>query len=188
MVLWRLLRSALAYAGVSPARRKLVVRVGDPIPYRVAVPEDAEIETAPGRLSARTWDISVVAFALDAWADEEPPSALGFPARAFFSVAVMGDDAMLFKLVEEELEIRKLQLEDVVRRIGRLGGQDAAHVRGRYDNGGAQAWVDTYLTVKNGVLYMLSFTVLRGVLNPYDRVLARIHGSFELPEQYPAPA
>ncbi|WP_420129288.1 hypothetical protein [Longimicrobium sp.] len=176
------LRSLLAFAGLAPARRKLVVRVGSPIPYRVAVPADAEIQTEPGRLSAKTWDISVVAVALDAMAEEEPLPASAFGPRRVFTSLVMGDDALLFKLVEEEIAIRRLQLEDVVQTIGLLGGQRAAHLRGRYDDGGAQAWLDMHATVKNGVLYILSFVVLRGVLEPHDTVLARIHESFQLPE------
>lgn len=175
------LRSGLALAGallgVAPARRKLVVRTGDPVPYRVALPEGAEIEAGTDRLSARTWDIAVMVVALDMQEGETDPLA-----RRILTNLVMGTDSMLFELLDEEIRMRKLQLDDVVHTIGLLGGQRAAHVRGRFDDGGAEAWVDMHGTVKNGILYMLSFTVLRGVLDPHDRVLARIHKSFVLPQ------
>jgi hypothetical protein len=179
-------RSALALAGallgVAPAGRKLVVRVGAPIPFHIALPQDAEIEAGPGLLSTRIGELLVVAVAKDMMEDQATPApGRGDFSRRVLTSMIMGSDALLFALLDEELDRRKLGLGNVVRGIGLLGGKRAACVRGCFEERGAKCWLDMHATVKDGIMYMLAFTVLRGGLEPHEALLRRIHHSFELP-------
>jgi hypothetical protein len=181
-------RSVLSLAGalfgVAPAARarKLVTRVGDPIPYRIDLPVAAEIETGPGLLAARTRELSIVVVAADMLAGE----ADGLPAsdagsRRILTSLVMGSDALLFALLDEELRNRRLKLEGVVRGIGTLGGQRAACVRGVFGARGIRSWLDIHGTVKDGVLYVLAFAAGGGAPGPHGRLSTRIRESFTLP-------
>ncbi|HEY0017790.1 MAG TPA: hypothetical protein VGC13_15865 [Longimicrobium sp.] len=180
-------RSALAFAGalfgVVPApARTLVAREGDPVPYRIALPEEAEIETESGLLSARTEDLVVAVVATDMLEGEENPLPVSEPeSRRILTSIIMGSDALLFALLDEELRRRKPEFEEVVRGIGMLGGQRAACVRGRVEERGVASWLDIHATVKDGILYMLAFTILGGDVAPHRPLLARIRESFVLP-------
>lgn len=181
-------RSALTLAGallgVAPAggARKLVARVGHPIPYRIDLPAGAEIESGPGLLSARTRELSVVVVASDVLAGQaDPPPASEAGSRRILTSLVMGCDALLFALLEEELGSRKLQLGDMVRGIGTLGGQRAACIQGRIEAHGARSWLDIHGTVQDGVLYILAFAVSGSDSSAQERLSARIRESFVLP-------
>jgi hypothetical protein len=179
-------RSVLAFAGallgMTPGGPKLVVRTGNPVPFRIALPKDAEIEAGPGLLSTRIGELAIIAVAKDLMEDQSSP----LPERKDFSrriltSMIMGSDALLFALLDEELGRRKLELGRVVRGIGLLGGKRAACVRGRFEDGQSGGWLDMHATVKDGIMYMLAFTVVRGGLEPHEALLQRIHGSFVLP-------
>lgn len=154
------LASALAGVAQAAPARKLVMRVGDPIPYRISLPQGAEIETGPGLLAARTRDLSIVVVATDMLAGEVDP--LSMPeagSRRLLTSLVMGSDPLLFGLLDEELKSRRLQLKGVVRGIGTLGGQRAACIQGVFGARDIRSWLDIHGTVKDGVLYMLAFAV-----------------------------
>jgi len=180
-------RSVLALAGAllggAPTAGRLVARTGHPIPYRVGLPEGAQIDQAEGLLSARTQrGVGVVVVARDMLQREGSPlPGAGAESRRRMTDIVMGSDKVLFAVLEEELRGRTLELSDVVRGTGTLGGQRAACVQGRLDERGAAAWIDIHGTVRDGVLYVLAFTV-RG-RNPAQckPLLARIRESFVLP-------
>jgi hypothetical protein len=180
-------RSALAFAGAlfgfaSQARRKLVLRTGDPIPFRVALPREAEIVSRPGALSTRMGEVLIVAVAKDMMHGEDDGHvARDSLARRVLDGLIIPSDALLFALLDEELGRRQLELPNAVRGIGTLGRQRAACLRGRFSHGGTAAWLDMHATVKDGIMYMLTFTVLNGDLAPHEPLLARIHESFELP-------
>jgi hypothetical protein len=181
-------RSALSFActllGVAPAAaaRKLVARTGDPIRYRIGLPEEAEIEERPGLLAAQTGNLSVIVVATDMLEGEQNPLPLPeAESRRILTSIIMGSDALLFALLDEEFRRRKLELGNVVRGIGTLGGQRSACVRGRFEERGVEGWLDMHATVKGGIMYMLAFTVLSDDLAPHEALLARIHDSFALP-------
>ncbi len=177
-------RSALALAGAlfGVAVGKLVVRVGRPIPYRIALPEDAEVAEEPGLLSARTESLFVIVVATDMLEGEENPLPVSeAESRRILTSIIMGSDALLFALLDEEFRRRKLDLRDVVRGIRSLGGQRAACVRGRVHERGVEGWLDIYATVKNGIMYILAFTALGGDLASHEPLVARIRDSFVLP-------
>ncbi|HEU4881366.1 MAG TPA: hypothetical protein VFT45_03945 [Longimicrobium sp.] len=181
-------RSALSLAcalfGAAPATgaRRLVTRVGDPIPYRIDLPCGAEIETGPGLLAARTRELSIVVVATDMMAgDGDPLPVSEAGSRRILTSLVMGSDALLFALLDEELRSRRLTLAGVVRGIGTLGGQRAACVRGVFGTRGVRSWLDIHGTVKDGVLYMLAFAAAGGAPGPHERLSARIRESFTLP-------
>jgi hypothetical protein len=182
------MRSALSFAGtllgVAPATagRKLIVRAGDPIPYRIALPENAEIEVRPGLLAAQSGNLSVIVVATDMLEGEQNP--LPVPeaeSRRILTNIIMGSDALLFALLDEEFRRRELELGNVVRGIGSLGGQRSACVRGRFEERGVEGWLDMHATVRDGIMYMLAFTVLSDDLAPREALLARIRDSFVLP-------
>lgn len=181
-------RWALAYAGallgLAPpaALRKLAVTVGDPIPYGIALPEDARIEEVPGLLSARTDELAVIVAATDMLEGERSPLAVPeAESRRILTSMIMGSDSLLFALLDEQFRSRKLKLHDVARGNGTLGGQRAACVRGRFEERDVAGWLDIHATVKDGILFMLAFTVRSGDFASHEHLLARIRGSFTLP-------
>lgn len=181
-------RSALAFAGAlfgaasAAAGAKLVVRVGDPVPFRIALPERGEIEVGPGVLATRTDAFSVIAVATDMLECKESAlPAVHAASRRILTNMVMGSDALLFALLDEEFRRRKLELGDVVRGIGSLGGERAACVRGRFQERGVESWLDMHATVKDGIMYMLAFTVYGADHKPYEPLFTRIRDSFVLP-------
>jgi hypothetical protein len=181
----RPVRSVLALAstllGVPLASRKLARRVGHPIPYRIALPEEAEIHDAPGLLSARLDDLVVVVVARDLLHDEANPAPAAAPARRRLTRLLMNSDLLLFVLLEEELRNRNLKLHDAASRVRALGGQWAACVRGRLEENRLSGWIDIYATVKDGMLYMLVFTMSGGDPGAHEPLLARIRESLVLP-------
>jgi hypothetical protein len=181
-------RSALAFAGAlfgfasAPTGRKLAVRTGAPIPFRIALPEEAEVVSGPGVLSTRFGEVLVVAAAKDMMqGEEEGHMARESLARRVLDGFIMRSDPLLYALLDEELVRRQLELPNAVRRIGTLGRQRAACLRSRFSHGGTDAWLEMHATVQDGIMYMLTFTVLSGDLAPHEALLARIHESFELP-------
>ncbi|HEV3052058.1 MAG TPA: hypothetical protein VGX50_17240 [Longimicrobium sp.] len=183
----RPVRSALALAstllGVPLAARKLARRVGHPILYRIALPEAAEIHEEPGLLSARTDDLVVVVVARDLLHDEANPVPAAAPARRRLTRLLMNSDLLLFVLLEEEFRNRNrnLKLHDAVSRVRALGGQWAACVHGRLEENGRSGWIDIHATVKDGILYMLVFTMSGGDPGAHEELLARIRDSLVLP-------
>jgi hypothetical protein len=178
-------RSALALAGallgVAPGGPRLTTRVGHPIPYRIALPEGAAIEEESGLLSARTDGLVVVVVARDMLGDGEhtlPPAA---PPRRRLTRLLMNSDLLLFVLLEEEFRNSNLKLHDAVSRVRALGGQWAACVRGRLEEDGLSGWIDIHATVKDGILYMLVFTMSGDDPDAYEPLLARIRKSLVLP-------
>lgn len=181
-------RSALAFAGalfgVAPAAAapKLVGRAGDPIPYLIDLPEEAEIEARQGLLAAQSGNLSVIVVATDMLEGEQNPLPLPeAESRRILTSIIMGSDALLFALLDEEFRRRKLELGNVIRGIGTLGGQRSACVRGRFEERGVEGWLDMHATVKDGIMYMLAFTVIRGDPGAHEPIIARIRDSFVLP-------
>jgi hypothetical protein len=182
------MRSALAFIGALlgvaswVAARKLVVRKGESLPFEIALPAEAQIESKPGLLSARIGELTVVAIAKDLMEDQSTPvPERKNLSRRILTSMIMGSDAVLFALLDEELTRRKLELGSVVREIGLLGGKRAACVRGRFEDGGAGGWIDMQATVKDGIMYMLAFTVPGGGPEPHQALVKGIHGSVFLP-------
>ena len=179
-------RSVLALAaalfGVAPAARRLVPRAAHPIPYRIGLPEGAEIEEANGLLSARIDHLSVLVVATDMLqCSEGPLPVLEAESRRILTNIIMGSDLLLFALLDEELRSRGLELEQVVRGIGTLGRRRAARVRGRFGKRGVTACADIHATVKDGILYMLAFTEPGLECGSRGALLAGIRDSFVLP-------
>lgn len=177
-------RSALSRAatllGVAPAARKLTMRVGHPIPYRIALPDEAAVEAEPGLLSARTGDLIVMVVARDMLKDDDPlPVAVA--SRRAFTRMLMRSDSLLFRLLEEEFRNRNLHVYGAVWRVRTLGGQWAAWIRGRLEESGASGWIDIHATVKDGILYILVFTMPGGDPAAHEPLLGRIRDSFVLP-------
>jgi hypothetical protein len=182
------MRSALAFVGALlglaswVAARKLAVRKGDPIPFRIALPPEAQVESRPGLLSAQTGNLSVIVVATDMLEGEQNPLALPeAESRRILTNIIMGSDALLFALLDEEFRRRTLELGNAVRGIGTLGGQRSACVRGRFAERGLEGWLEMHATVKDGIMYMLAFTVVRGDPGAHEPIIARIRESFVLP-------
>lgn len=177
-------RSALARAGAllgaAPAARKLAIRVGHPIPYRVALPARARTEEDAGLLVARAGDLVILVVARDMLAREDQPPPSETEPRRILTNMVMGSDALLFGVLAEELRSRELELENVVQSTGTLGGQRAVCVLGRFREHGPEGWIEIHGTVKDGVLYVLAFTGPGVDSGGQEALLARIRGSFVL--------
>ncbi len=181
----RPVRTALSLAGsllgVTPAARKLTMRVGHPIPFQIGLPEEATIEEAPGLLSARTRDLVVVVVARDLLHDEANPRPVAPDSRRRLTKMLMESESLLFVLLEEEFRNGNLQLHGAVSRVRALGGQWAARVCGRLGESGRSGCIDIHATVKDGILYMLVFTMSATSPDPHEPLLARIRDSFVLP-------
>lgn len=181
----RPVRTALSLAGslfgVAPAARKLATRVGHPIPFRIGLPDEATVEESPGLLSARTRDLVVVVVARDLLRDEQNPLPVAPDSRRRLTKMLMESESLLFVLLEEEFRSRNLQLHGAVSRVRALGGQWAARVCGRLEESGLSGCIDIHATVRDGILYMLVFTMSSGDLGAHEPLLARIRDSFVLP-------
>ena len=178
-------RSALARAGallgVAPPAPELAVIVGHPVPYRVALPVRARMEEDAGMLVARTGSLVVAALARDMLEGEgEPHPALAAGPRRTLTNMIMGSDALLSALLEEEFRSRELAPESVVRGTGLLGRQRAVCLHGRVDEHGAGGWMEIYGTVKDGILYVLAFRGPGANPERYRAMLARVRDSFVL--------
>jgi hypothetical protein len=175
-----------ALFGLAPAgaAQDFVTTVGDPIAWRVDLPADGEREEdGDGMVSVMTDDAFVMVGAMDLMEQEEE----GLPvsdeeARRIMTSVFMGSDSLLIGLMAQSMAEQGLELDEMETEIRTLGGERAAYLRGVYRGEGDTGWLEMYLTVKDGIIYMLLVGTLGEDVAALDALGARIHGSFALPD------
>jgi hypothetical protein len=188
-----LLRSTVAVLAVAvlagaPAAeaQRLVAAVGDPIAYRVDVPAGARIERAGYYMTAETDDAHLTTAAVDMVNDADHHLPVSDrEARRIVTDMFIGSDSLLLGLIDEGMRRRDVRLAGAVREIRTLGGQRAGYIRGRVGRSKDAPSIEMYVTVKDGIMYMLVFTAV-GPTARVESLAARIHQSFVMPDAPPA--
>lgn len=170
-------------AGIAPgaSAQTLIAVVGEPIPYRVSVPEAWRRERAGRVLFAASANEELVMMATAADLAAGQGQSASMPARKAGTERFMSSDSFLLETTEN-LVVRSFPhpLSEVVREIGRLGGEKAACVCARTRIDGEEGWMRLCSTIKDAVLYTLVFQG-KGELRPeQEPLMARIRDSFVL--------
>jgi hypothetical protein len=156
---------------------------GQPVPFRISVPEGWNRSWDDGLLSVEDPDEETVIMvsAMDLAAPETRPASMSeSEARRVLTARVMSSDSVLLQLLHRNaMRSSRFPLSDVTREVGTLGEEKAgwlsARTRVAEDQ---QGWMRVSLTVVDGVLYTLLFMGL-GELRPEQEALVdRIGDSF----------
>lgn len=177
--------AALPAAAPAVAAQNLVTAVGEPFAYRVDLPAGAELVRDGHFLTAETKNVYVLVGSVDMVAEAERQLPVSEQeSRRIMTNVFMGSDSLLLGLLDEGMRQRNVHLAGIVREIRTLGGQRAGYVRGRIDQSRNAPWLEAYVTVKDGIMYMLVFTAVRPG-ERFSTLAARVHGSFILPDAPP---
>lgn len=180
-----LLLLAFTPAGLAPAAgaQTLVPVVGEPVPYRVSVPEGWERESGDGVLlvSSRREELIITVTAMDLVAAQKPaPSVDQAEARRAITERVMSNDTFHLNMLQRNVQrMFPHPLSDIVQEIGTLGGEKAGCISAVSRMAGGDGWLRFCSTVHNGILYQLMFQGTRTLRPEQELLLARIRDSFE---------
>ena len=192
-----LLRYALALSagaalfGLAPAAagQNLVATVGEPVAFRVSLPEawDRENEDGMMHVTNEEEDFAILVGAMDLVAAQDDP--LPIPeqeARRLLTTMIMGSDSLLLHLFQAGfLSDNEVSVTDLEPELGTLGGERAARLSARFEMEGENGWLRFYVTVKDGVMYMLGF-MGKGDFDPgREPLMGRVYESFTLADAPP---
>lgn len=179
--------------GAAPAAagQMLILSEGTPIPYQVKLPVDWASAREDGALIVTDGNAAVLITAqfITEGEDEEALPGSEAEARQQLMDMILGSDSVLMGMLTDRFAASAgMDLSDGVREMRTLGGQRAAYLRGRYTadakagwNAEAdEGWIDAYLTIKDGIAYILVFKVPGDDPAPYAPLFARIQESFVL--------
>jgi hypothetical protein len=184
---------ALAQSAASPVLTPLAPTVGTPIAYRISLPERWEITREDDVLTARQGPLTVVLGAMDMMKDVEDPLPVSDgEARRIMTNMIMGSDSLLYAMMREVTQEEEgYRVTGTVRDIRSLAGQRAAYLKGRYEEDGEIGWAEAHITIKDGIMYMLMFTLEGGERTEaefatHQPLFARIRDSFVPADAPPA--
>lgn len=184
---------ALAQSAASPVLTPLTPTVGTPIAYRISLPEGWEITREDDVLSAKEAPLTVVLGAMDLMKGVENPLPVSdMEARRIMTNMIMGSDSLLFALMRDVTkEEEGYRVTGTLHDIRSLAGQRAAYLKGRYEEDGEIGWAEAHFTIKDGILYMLMFTLEGGERTEAEfaahaPLFTRIRDSFVLADAPPA--
>lgn len=174
----------LVLAGLAPAAgaQTLVPVTGQPISYRVSVPEGWEQEWDDDVLlvTSESEEVIITVTALDLVAVQNPPASARAEARRTITDRVMLNDSFHLALLERNVQRTSPHpVSDIVGEIGTLGGGKAGCVSARTTISGQNGWVRLCSTVHEGVLYQLMFQGTGTIQPEQEALVARIRDSFE---------
>jgi len=190
-----LLALSCAFLGLAPAARAqtsapLVTTVGDPIAYRIDLPKDWEIsrvsQNVPNgtahALSATGGDgaVSVTAADLAAGRTDRPTGVSEAQMRRMMTDMILGSDSLMYGLMQAAITNQGGTLRDAVRGITTLAGQRAAHLKGRVERDGTTTPLELHLTVRDGIMYVITTMTGDGRYAASEPLFARIRDSFVL--------
>jgi hypothetical protein len=183
----------LAQSATSPVLTPLTPTVGNPITYRISLPERWEITREDDVLYARQGPLTVVLGAMDiVRMVKDPPPASEAEERRIMTNMVMGSDSLLYDLMREATrEEEGYRVTGIMHDIRSLAGQRAAYMRGRYEEDGETGWAEAHFTMKDGIAYMLMFTLegserTEAEFATYEPLFTRIRDSLVLADAPPA--
>ena len=185
------MRSILAVAVIgglfatapAAAGQALILSEGTPIPYQVKLPVDWGSAKQDGVLIVGDGNAVVLITAQAIVADKEEEPLPGSDAEASQQLMnrILGSDSVMMGMLTDQFATGAgMDLSDGVREMRTLGGQRAAYLRGRYEAEGEKGWIDAYLVIKDGIVYLLAFRVPGNDPAPYAPLFTRIHESFVL--------
>lgn len=184
-----LLLLAFTVAGLAPAAgaQPLAPVVGEPVPYRIGVPEGWDRAWDDGLLSVKDPDEEVVIMmsALDLAAPQTRPASMSeAEARRVLTARVMSSDSVLLQLLHRNaVQSSTYPLSEVTREMGTLGEEKAGWLSGRTRIAEQeQGWMRIGMTVVDGVLYTLLFMGMGEPTPEQESLVARIRDSFVAPE------
>lgn len=161
----------------------LSTTVGEPVPFRVGLPEGAEIRREQGSVTAVSAGFLVRAGASDLL----PELALEqgrFEAklRRRLTDRLVRSDGTLLGLAGELQGVlgEGAEVLPVVRKVRTLGGRRAAYVQARVRQNGTERWLESYITARDGLCYVLIFMGEGDSGAAHEPLFARIRDSFVL--------
>ncbi len=173
-----LLLAALAPAA---AAQTLVPVTGQPVPYRLSVPEGWAREWKNDVLSVSSehGEVTIAVTALDLVAVQNPPPASRAQVRRAITERVMSNDTFHLNLIERNVRRTSPDpLGHVVPEMGTLGGGKAACVSAVTQTTAGEGWIRVCSTVHGGVLYQL-LVMGPGAIRPqHESLVARIRDWF----------
>lgn len=178
-----------ALFGAAPAARaqELVPRTGSVVPYQIGLPAGARITDNGESLMARTEDVLISVTAGDLLA---PGDARGGPAeveaRRALTNRVMGSDSFLVAVIDQNLAAQNIRLGDRTTEVRTLGGERAMYAAGRFNLEGEPSWMGIYLTVKDGIAYILIIAREGEDEAEFQSFASRVHASFTLADGPPS--
>lgn len=183
----------LLLAALAPAAgaQTLVPVTGEPVPYRVSVPEGWERETNDGVLmvTSRAEEMIITVTALDLAAVQGPqPSMTEAEQRRALTNRVMSNDSFHLNMLQRNVErMSPHPVSDVRKEIGTIGGEKAGCISALVRAASGDGWMRFCSTVHDGILYQLSFQGTGAIRPEQELLLARIRDSFEVADP-PGPA
>ncbi|HSU15831.1 hypothetical protein [Longimicrobium sp.] len=178
---------AALLSGLAPAAaaQDLVPLVGKPIAYRVSMPAQGwNVSTVDDKLMVGRDSVIMIVSATDLVA-LQGDSRAGTEAdrRRILTARFMGSDSIMMALMTRvAARATALEQEGLVQEIRTLGGQRAAYIRDRKVQDGRTTWRQVYLTVKDGIMYLLVFVAQGENPDMHKDLFDRVHQSFVLAE------
>lgn len=191
---------AIALLGLAPAAPaqsspRLVSTVGNPIAYRIDLPGNWKVsrEQQPASfrkggtgstqvLTATRGRLMVVLVTADLLAEQQNPLPVSdAEARRIMTDMVMSSDSLLYGMMRQwnVTPSGEPRLRDAVREIRTLGGQKSAYMRGRVAERGASGEIEMHFTLRDGIMYFLSFAA-EGGIGGNEALFGRIRDSLVL--------
>jgi hypothetical protein len=161
-----LLCSALAAApahGQRSSNSPLREHVGTPVAYRVGIPVRWELKEDGDKLTATNGRVMLVLGARDLVTNkvESKLPVSDAESRRILTNMFMSSDSLLLglmdRITEQVMEERGVRCSQVTREVRELAGQHAGFHSLRCGEGREAARLDTWVTVKDGVMYMLVY-------------------------------
>lgn len=163
-----------------PASAPLNAAVGSPIAYQIGLPRGWEVSRKSGMMFAQSKVAVVIAHARDLLDDtgRELPEA---ETRRVMTAMMMGSDSTVFglmRLINSQIGEGR-DLRDVTYAMGTLGGERAGLMSGWMQMPGAgRMRMEMYLTVRDGIAYVLLFMVQDSRFEAHRPLFTRVRDSF----------
>lgn len=192
-----LLALSCAFLGLAPAARAqtsapvpLATTVGDPIAYRIDLPRGWEIsrvsQNVPNgtahALSATGSEggVSITAADLVAGRTDRPAGVSEAQMRKMMTDMILGSDSLMYGLLQAAIANQGGTIQDAAREITTLAGQRAAHLKARVERDGTTTPLELHLTVRDGIMYVITTIAEDGRYAAVEPLFARIRASLVL--------
>jgi hypothetical protein len=213
-----ILASLIACASAAPAQSSsasapLVTQTGSPVAYRIGFPRGWKIEREDMNVSRQaqvqggtvtnTVRMQFAGETLSAEsgtgyvhlvvADVVPVKRSDLPVswaeqRRIVTNTVLGSDSLLFGVLANATGGQGADFRDRVQEIRTLGGQRAGYQSGLLVTPGLQSRVEIYVTVKDGIVYVLTFAESDSRFAAREPLFARVRDSLVFAENAPVSA
>lgn len=196
-----------APAQSSPASTPLVPHTGSPLAYRIGFPSGWKVEREGVNVSqqAQVQGGNTVRVRFEGEAliaergtgyiqllvsDVVPAQPSDMPVswaekRRIVTNTILSSDSLLFGLLANTARGLGTGFRDVVREIRTLGGQRAGYLSGLLVQPGLQSRTEIYVTVKDGIVYVMIFAETDSRFAAREPLFARVRDSLVFAENAP---